>query len=581
MKFIHNIKLAQKISILSVSFFIFLSLIGFNSIRQLSVANSKLKEYNDSRVAPIVELENAKSKIEYIRSEGNALMDASDDDTKKTVQDEIASSITFVEKTLEKYKNDAQFKTLFTNYDSFISAKDTFVQSMSERQTQKQSSQPQQGSDNSTLNQGPPEDMQNFDNAKSALVSSFDEIINKHVAEAKQTYADSETAYNRTIIEIVVLVAVCAVIILILSIIIIRSITLPVKKVTSKLKEISLSNGDLTQRIGYEGKDEIGQLGSSFDLFMDKLQSIISEVAVSAETISSSSQKLNESAEDTVQSLEGISGTIAEIASGTCDGAAVVEETTASLTEAAKFSEDTSNASRSTAQNSKKAREAAEDGAAKIDEIVSSITDIANSSKEVSDIINELDKSSNRIGDIIKIITSISEQTNLLALNAAIEAARAGEAGRGFNVVADEIRKLADESNNAAKEISELVKENQVKSACAVNSVSQVDQKVSTGVSRASEVGESIQNIIKNIKDIVSEIEHVENANEQQAQSTREIEKAISNIAVTSNEIAGKTENISTNIEDQLKAMTEIEKTTEMLSEMAKKLNQITSGFII
>jgi methyl-accepting chemotaxis protein len=268
MKFIHNIKLAQKISILSVSFFIFLAVIGFNSIRQLSTANSKLKEYNDSRVAPIVELENAKSKIEYIRSEGNALMDASDDDTKKTVQNEIASSITFVEKTLKEYKNDAQFKTLFTNYDSFISAKDTFVQNMSERQTQKQSSQPQQGSDNSTLNQGPPEDMQNFDNAKSALVSSFDEIINKHVAEAKQTYADSETAYNRTIIEIVVLVAVCAVIILILSIIIIRSITLPVKKVTSKLKEISQSNGDLTQRIGYEGKDEIGQLGSSFDLMM-------------------------------------------------------------------------------------------------------------------------------------------------------------------------------------------------------------------------------------------------------------------------------------------------------------------------
>jgi len=193
--------------------------------------------------------------------------------------------------------------------------------------------------------------------------------------------------------------------------------------------------------------------------------------------------------------------------------------------------------------------------------------------------INELEESSRKIGDIIQIITSISEQTNLLALNAAIEAARAGEAGRGFSVVADEIRKLADESNNAARQISELVKENQLKSASTVTSVNHVEEKVSLGVDIASEVGESIKNIIDNIKNIVNEIDQIDDANERQAQSTKEMEKAISNLAITSNEVAEGTENISTGIEEQLRTMTEIETTTEQLSEMAKRLRDVTSGF--
>lgn len=127
--------------------------------------------------------------------------------------------------------------------------------------------------------------------------------------------------------------------------------------------------------------------------------------------------------------------------------------------------------------------------------------------------IKELDTSSKKIGDIIKIITGISAQTNLLALNAAIEAASAGEAGRGFSVVADEIRKLADESNAAASEISNLVKENQLKTLSAVNSVNEVEGKVSTGVNKASEVGESIDSIMENIKNIVIQIEQIDRDN--------------------------------------------------------------------
>lgn len=582
MDFFKNVKLTQKISLLSISFLIFLTIIGVTSVKQLTVLNNKIMELNEQRVAPIIKLENIKSDIEYIRYEGNSLMDASDDDEKKTIKDAIATKVSDIDEALLEYKDDEDFSSLFSNYDAFIAAKDTFVENAEQRGLIQQNGAHLEGQippESQDGAGGAPNNMQAFDEAKIALVESFDEVINNHVLEAQNTYQDSKADYRKTVMILISIVVICIVISLLLSIVIIRSIIVPVKKVTGKLKEVSESNGDLTQRINYESKDEIGQLSKSFDLFMDKLQSIIKEVASSAEVIESSSGQLSKATAITTESLEEISKTVVDISGGAADGAASAEETTAGLSEAARFSEAASDASRKTAYNSKKVKESAEDGANKIDEIVSSITNIASSSKEVSVIINELDYSSRKIGDIIKIITSISEQTNLLALNAAIEAARAGEAGKGFNVVSDEIRKLADESSKAARDIYELVKDNQLKSASAVTSVNQVEERVAKGVEKASEVGESIQNIIKNVNEIVVEIEQIDKANVQQVESTKEIEQAINNIALSSNEIASGTENISSSIEEQLKTMNGIEKTTEDLLEMSRRLSKITSGF--
>lgn len=582
MDFFKNVKLTQKISLLSISFLIFLTIIGVTSVKQLTVLNNKIMELNEQRVAPIIKLENIKSDIEYIRYEGNSLMDASDDDEKKTIKDAISTKVSDIDEALLEYKDDEDFSSLFSNYDAFIAAKDTFVENAEQRGLIQQNGSHLEGQippESQDGAGGAPNNMQAFDEAKIALVESFDEVINNHVLEAQNTYQDSKADYKKTVMILISIVVICIVISLLLSIVIIRSIIVPVKKVTGKLKEVSESNGDLTQRINYESKDEIGQLSKSFDLFMDKLQSIIKEVASSAEVIESSSGQLSKATAITTESLEEISKTVVDISGGAADGAASAEETTAGLSEAARFSEAASDASRKTAYNSKKVKESAEDGANKIDEIVSSITNIASSSKEVSVIINELDYSSRKIGDIIKIITSISEQTNLLALNAAIEAARAGEAGKGFNVVSDEIRKLADESSKAARDIYELVKDNQLKSASAVTSVNQVEERVAKGVEKASEVGESIQNIIKNVNEIVVEIEQIDKANVQQVESTKEIEQAINNIALSSNEIASGTENISSSIEEQLKTMNGIEKTTEDLLEMSRRLSKITSGF--
>ena len=487
MRFLKNIKIAKKIGFLSISLLIFILAIGFVGIKQISVINSNVRELNNSRLIPILNIENVKAGVVYIETQMNSIMGAQGTDAVKTYEDNISTRVTKIDEILSKYKNDMQYKDLFDKYNTLLTTKDVMLNFQKNRVSNS-------NNDAATSSTGgPPVELLNFQKAQADLIEVLDNITEQQANSAQQTYSNSESEYNITVSILITLLIACLIVALFLSFIITRSTVMPIKRVTNKLKEISRNNGDLTQRIGYDSKDEIGELSSSFDMFMDKLQGIIREVTSTSDLMTTSSIQLRQATEDNTTALKGITNTVVGIATSTSDSAAVTEETSASLAEIVKFSEATSQASRNTLVNGKKAKNAAEEGATKISEVVTAITEIADSSKEVSIMINELDTSSKKIGDIIKIITGISAQTNLLALNAAIEAASAGEAGRGFSVVADEIRKLADESNTAASEISNLVKENQLKTLSAVNSVSQVEGKVSTGVNKASEVGESME----------------------------------------------------------------------------------------
>ena len=365
------------------------------------------------------------------------------------------------------------------------------------------------------------------------------------------------------------------------SIVATRFIVKPLNDIGQKLSDIASSGGDLTLRLPYSGKNEVGKLSEKFNEFMTKLQQMVCDIQDTANVLNESSKGLNSVTLSTAKALEEISSTVVEIASSSGANASAMLQTSRNLENMANFSSETFEMSKVTSNQGRTASEVAQSGSAEIEQVVIAIKEIASASKQVSHSASALEASSKEIGDIINIITSISEQTNLLALNAAIEAARAGEAGRGFNVVAKEIGKLAEESKNAAQKIVERVNQNQEHSKLVVTSVETVDDKVAFGVQSAAAVEESIIKITQTINEMVSKVDRIAKANEHQRENMNEANSAIHHVTMGSNEIAEGTEHISAGIEEQLSTMFEMENTAERMNEMAERLKKLVAGFVI
>ena len=282
---------------------------------------------------------------------------------------------------------------------------------------------------------------------------------------------------------------------------------------------------------------------------------------------------------NTTDSIEMLSKTVVDIAEFSINNAKSLEQISAYMEETTKFSGETAEFSVTAAEQGVQTRNMAETGAKDIKEVVNAMDGIAESAKEVSVLVQALETSSKEIGDIIGMISNISDQTNLLALNASIEAARAGEAGRGFNVVASEIKKLADESKNASKAIEALVVDNQKKSSGVFVSVEGVMEKIASGESIARQVETTIQLMIDDIREMVSKIDRIKVANDRIADNTSTIEESMMKIVESSNQIASGTETISGSIEEQLSAMMTLDDASLKLTQFAKDLHKIMGGF--
>lgn len=420
---------------------------------------------------------------------------------------------------------------------------------------------------------------------------------------------------------------------LILGLIIAKKITAPLKSLVDATKQVA--EGNLTVKINNPSKDELGKLSESISYMVNNISNIIQLVMSASKSIYVSSHELTATSEEIEKTTEQVALAIGQVAEGAAEQSktavdvhGMMEQTTRSMQDIAEDAKENStivaeasdvvfqtvsaldNVNESAIAVSKAAEnssEAAKKGQSVVGKTVEGMERINISTTNSAEKIQLLGQRSQRIGEIIEVIDDIAEQTNLLALNAAIEAARAGEHGKGFAVVADEVRKLAEKSANATKEISTLIENIQSGVEEAALSMNVGTEEVKKGAQLAEEAGTALKQILIATEKVVDQIQQVtsvagkmksdtvkirevvdkvaqtaqnnRNSSEKVASDTQQVLKAIDDITAIAQETAASTEEVSASAEQQTASIQEVTIAAQRLTDMAYSLSDMVSRF--
>jgi methyl-accepting chemotaxis protein len=353
----------------------------------------------------------------------------------------------------------------------------------------------------------------------------------------------------------------------------------PLLRIRSELKYIG--QGDLTKTIEMVGRDEISRVASGVNLTVERISELIGKTKNLSGIVSISNQELAKRSQMSATLMEKMAEQANEMSQSADRQAELTGQSHQSITEMSAVIQQVAENAQEVSSSAFSATHEAETGEEKLNLAVGQIDTISRTVNSTASIIVELGAKSKEIGQIVDLITSIADQTNLLALNAAIEAARAGEQGRGFAVVAEEVRKLAEESGEAANRIAGIILEIQNEAEKAVKAMEDGTREVAKGTEIIDEAGRAFQEIIKAINIVNQQIQEMSAASQEMAASAETAIQAIEATTEAAVNNAHAANQISAIVEEQMAGIKEIDAAVDKLGEVIADLEQSIAFFKI
>ncbi len=375
-----------------------------------------------------------------------------------------------------------------------------------------------------------------------------------------ESQAEGQDAVKSALLITIVAGLVLEVVVLLLGFYVTRFVRKPLRDLVDNIDTADLNSVFESQR-----RDEFGELTRAMGKFVGAIRETLIRIVESSTAVASATAEISSSTE--------------EMAAGAQQQSTQAGDVSAAVEEMTKTIYENSRNAGVAAETAKTAREAAEHGGRVVLDSVDGMKRIAKSVGQSAEIVRELGRSGQQIGQIVSVIDDIADQTNLLALNAAIEAARAGDQGRGFAVVADEVRKLAERTTKATKEIAEMIKKIQKDTREAVGSMEQGTKEVEMGIKAADAAGQSLKQIVDISEQVTEKVVQIAAGSEQQAGASEQISKNVEAISAVTQETASGIQQMARTAED-------LNRLTENLQELigrfklglGRKLEQAAEG---